>query len=105
MTAFWFFASSLAAITFGLLCAFALIISRRHRDNQGNIVSQRITAVTLLSISTYVLFVLLIGFWVFGVPISVIVARGFGDERIAWLLLGTLVDTAIRLYAFFEPEA
>jgi hypothetical protein len=98
------FASSLASIIFGIFSFFVLRSTGNHRDGQRKIASGKITVCVLQSIALYTLFMCLLGQWVFKIPVSETIHSGFGDERAAWLLLGTAIDVTMRLYQLMDPE-
>jgi hypothetical protein len=104
MTVWGIFASSLASIIFGILSFFLLRHTGNHRDEQQKIASGRITVCILQSIAFYTLTMCLLGQWVFKIPVSETIRDGFGDERAAWLMLGTAIDVAMRLYQLMDEE-
>lgn len=54
--------------------------------------------------AAYTFVVLCISQWLFAVPLSYTIQRGFGEERLAWLLLGVALDLLHRFFVIFDPE-
>ena len=104
MQAWGIIASSLASIAFGIFSFFVLRAAGRHRDVNNKVASGRITVCILQSIVLYTLVVCLVGQWVLKIPVSETIHSGFGDERAAWLLLGSAIDVAVRLYSLMDPD-
>jgi hypothetical protein len=98
------FANSLASIAFGFTCFLWLRWLGNHRDKNRKIAQGRVTAWILQSIFLYTLVICLTGQWILGIPLSETIKSGFGDERAAWLLFGTSIDLAVRLYSLMDPE-
>jgi hypothetical protein len=55
-----------------------------------------------LGASFYTMIVLVIGEFFLGKPLSETIKLGFGDGRIAWLLVALAVDTSTRIVTLFD---
>lgn len=97
-------ASSASSVLFGVLSFLIFRRTGRHRDGNNRIIQGKITVCILQSISFYTLAICLLGQWALKIPLSQTIHEGFGDERAAWLLLGTAIDVLIRLYGLMDPD-
>ncbi|HEV7599062.1 MAG TPA: hypothetical protein VGO49_02240 [Bradyrhizobium sp.] len=100
---FYFAATPLASLLAGIIGLALLLFIGAHRDTSGEVSPAKIVACVLLCIVSYTFLVLIVGNFAFHIPVSVAVAN-FGEDRIAWLMLGLLADTFSRLYRLFDSE-
>jgi hypothetical protein len=100
-SAFSLISTPAASLLAGLFGVFVLIILRQHRDRVGNASPPKIVACFLLGIVSYTLLILVVGNFAFRIPISLAISA-YGDDRMAWLMLGLLADTFARLYRLYE---
>ena len=64
---------------------------------------RRLASIVILSASTYTFVVLVLSQLVVkGPQVSVLVHNGFGDQRVAWLLLGVALDGIFRVWDEFR---
>jgi hypothetical protein len=99
-----YIASSLASILAGLVMLLVLVRRGRHRDQDKAIAGGKISLSVLQGSALYTLIVCLFGHWVLHIPVSTSIHLGFGDERAAWLFLGTAIDVGVRIYGLFDPD-
>lgn len=98
------FASAQASILAGLLLLLLLFMMHRWRKDRaldGAGVGPRITACILLGITLYSLIICVFFHFFLGIEISDSVELGFGDDRVAWLMLGLTIDVGVRVYKLF----
>lgn len=99
------FANIQASIIFGfvaLICMFRHIVS--DNDNPGTR-PQRAAAIFALCASFYTFFLLVIS-QIFGGPvISELIELGFGNERVAWLLLAVVTEQCVRLLDMIKSKS
>ena len=60
-----------------------------------------IASTVLLAASLYTMIVLVVGEFFVGARVSETIKNGFGDGRVAWLLVALALDTGSRLAALF----
>lgn len=99
-----YIASSVASILAGLIVLFFLVRKGRHRDQDKSIAGGKISLSVLQGSAFYTLVVCIFGHWVLHIPVSTSIHQGFGDERAAWLFLGTAIDVGVRIYGLFDPD-
>jgi hypothetical protein len=99
-----YIASSLTSILAGLLVLCLLWRRGRHRDRDNAVAGGKISLSVLQGSAFYTLLVCIFGHWALNIPVSSSIHLGFGDERAAWLFLGTAIDVGVRLYGLFDPE-
>jgi hypothetical protein len=97
-----FLATSQASLICGALAMATLLILRRHRGEDGRTSPQKIVSAFLFGISVYTLIVLVIGHFFLHNMLEMI-SGGFGEPRVAWLLLGLAADGFARLYRLYDP--
>jgi hypothetical protein len=103
MTVFWgMVASPGASLLAGLSCLTLLWWSRTLRERDGSLHRPNITSAVMLTASFYTMLVLIVGEFFFSKPVSETIRLGFGDGRIAWLLVALAMDTGLRLIAVFD---
>lgn len=75
-----------------------------HRNRDGSLSRRRLASVFLLSASAYTFTVAACSDLFFqGPSLSLIVSDGFGNQRVAWLLVGVVLDSAFRIWDEFRP--
>jgi len=95
-------ATSQASLIVGVLSTIALLFFRCHRDEKGKTSPPKIVSSFLFGISVYTLTVLVVGhFWLD--DMMRLIAEGFGEPRVAWLILGLSADGFARMYRLFDP--
>jgi hypothetical protein len=88
------------------LVILALLLGKgRHRVG-GRVSRQRLAGSIMLPATLYSMIVGVVGQFALKIPISTTINSGFGDERIAWLLVFMTADVAFRIWNLFEdvPE-
>jgi hypothetical protein len=63
--------------------------------------ARKISSAVMLTASWYTMVVLVIGEFYLAIPISETIRLGFGDSRVAWVLVYLIVDMAIRISSLF----
>jgi uncharacterized membrane protein len=94
-----------ASLIVGIFGLVLLLAKRCHRDNRGKISRQKISAALLLAAAAYTMMTAVIGQFFLGIPLSQTIKHGFGDQRIAWLLVFLVVDMLARYLRLFDPAA
>lgn len=107
MTGIWgWLATPGAAFAVGVLFVCLIVLRGRHKKADGTLARQRIGAVFVLSAITYTFSILALSELVFGGPhLSKMVETGFGDKRLAYLMVGVTSDHVLRIWSnFVDPE-
>ena len=98
-TAWAAFANPTASLIAASLAVLVLIALGYHRDATGALTRRRLTSVIGLAASCYTFVVLVASQLLLDGPsVATLIREGFGDERIAWLLLLVTVDQFFRLW-------
>ena len=98
-------ASSATAIFVALVVLVILIRGGFHRGPNGKLSRQRCASVFILSASAYTFGVLSVSeLLIHGPKLSYLIHYGFGDQRIAWLLSGIVLDTVFRIWDEFSHD-
>jgi len=101
--AWWIVASPAASVIAAFVVLCLLIHRGFHRERDGCIARRRLASLVVLSASTYTFAVLVLSQLVLkGPKVSFLISDGFGDSRIAWLLLGVTLDGAFRVWDEFR---
>lgn len=96
-------ATPATSLLVGVVLLAFLIKRGFHRDLAGSLSRRKMASVFLLSASTYTFVVLVLSQLVFrGPAISILVDKGFGNERVAWLMVGVSLDGAFRIWEEFR---
>lgn len=96
-------ASSAATVIVGVAAVWWLRRCGFHRDASGTLQRPRIASVFVAAATTYTFATLTASELVFkGPAISVLIHEGFGDQRIAWLLVAVVIDSICRLREEFR---
>ena len=99
-----YLASPLASLFAAILILILLVRLGYHRDRNGAITRRRLASVFGLAASSYTFAVCVLAQLVFGGPdVATLIERGFGSERVAWLLLIVVLDQFFRLWDEFRP--
>jgi hypothetical protein len=94
--------TSQASLIVGVLAMILLVALRRHRDEHKKTSPLKISTSFFLGVSVYTLIVLLIGhFWLNNM--TDMISAGFGEARVAWLLLGLTAENFAKLYSLYDP--
>lgn len=97
-------ASPLASLFAAVVILFLLVRLGYHRDRNGAITRRRLASVFGLAASSYTFAICVAAQLVFSGPdIAALIDRGFGSERVAWLLLIVVLDQCFRLWDEFRP--
>ncbi len=96
-------ANPLASIAAGILVLAILLTTRRHRARDGSTVTSRIVGAFLFGLATYTFLILIIGHFSHFRTLSAAIHTSFGDDRVAWLIVGITIDQFARLYRIFDP--
>jgi hypothetical protein len=103
MAIFWSWSANPAAsLSMGILVFIVALFQGRHRGDDGKIEPTRVISAALQPPVLYTLLISVLGHFYLKIPISTTFSQGFGDERIAWLVLGLSLDIAIRLLSLFD---
>ena len=78
-----------------------LLWKRAHRDKNGKVSRQRLAGAVVLPATLYAMVVCIVGHFFLRIPVSSTISNGFGDERIAWLLVALSADVAWRIWGLF----
>ena len=98
-------ASSSAAVLFAALALGILIYLGYHREPGGRLGRRRMGSVIGLSASCYTFVICVFSQLVVkGPKISELIEFGFGNDRIAWLLLILTFDQSFRLWDEYRPH-
>ena len=82
-----FLANAGWSVLAGVITLGCLIWRGKHRDSQGKLIQARVPLSVANGAALYTLIICMIGNWAWGMPISDIIRDGFGDQRMAWLML------------------
>ena len=107
MTGIWSWVATPAAPFFvGFVFIIWLIRLGRHKKNDGTLARHRIAAVFILTAITYTFGILAVSeLFLNGPHLSKMVEEGFGDKRLAYLMVGVTSDHILRIWAHFsDPE-
>ncbi len=91
-----------ASLIAGLFGLAYLIYSGKCRGHKVNLPRGRFANAVMLSALFYTLIVLVVGQFFFGHAVSTTINQGFGDTRVAWLLVVLAVDVGNRVIDIFE---
>ena len=99
-----YLASPLASLFAAIVILILLVRLGYHRDRSGAITRRRLASVFGLAASSYTFAICVTAELVFGGPeVAALIDRGFGSERVAWLLLIVVLDQGFRLWDEFRP--
>ena len=102
MLKIWFWiASPGASLIAGLACLLLLWLKNRRATGEARMSRANIASTVLLAASLYTMIVLVVGEFFVGARVSETIKNGFGDGRVAWLLVALALDTGSRLAALF----
>jgi hypothetical protein len=102
--AWHYVASPLASLVTAIVILILLIRRGYHRDRSGAITRRRLASVFGLAASSYTFAVCVLSqLFVGGPDVAHLIERGFGSERVAWLLLIVVLDQCFRLWDEFRP--
>jgi hypothetical protein len=96
-----FIASPGASLLAGILCLLVLFLKNRSRDERSKVWRADVGSVVLLAASLYTMLIVILGDFFAIAKVSETIRDGFGDGRVAWLILGLALDTGARLAALF----
>jgi hypothetical protein len=97
-------ASSGAALVAGLACLAAIIFAGRHIDPKTGALNGVVcTTAVPNGALLYTAIVLVVGDFYLHYPVSVTVAEGFGDGRIAWMFVDYAVETSFKVWTRLTP--
>lgn len=105
LTGVWpYLASPLASLVTAIVILILLVRRGYHRDRNGAITRRRLASVFGLAASSYTFAICVLSELVLGGPdVALLIDRGFGSERVAWLLLIVVLDQCFRLWDEFRP--
>jgi len=99
----WYYLATVqASIVAALFLTLCLIRSGHHRDENGKTDEAKIVACFLVGLSVYTLSCLVVGNF-FLSNLAWMIIDTFGEQRIGWMAVGLLADSAARLYVLFDP--
>jgi hypothetical protein len=90
-----------ASLLAGVVALVALVILKKCTEKNGELSARRISSAVMLTASCYTMVVLVIGEFYLAIPVSETIRVGFGDSRVAWVLVYLIVDLAIRIASLF----
>jgi hypothetical protein len=99
----WFLANPLASMVSAVAMLSILVWLGYHRDPTGKLARRRMAAVVILSASAYTF--ALCAFcelFMHSPHLSVLIKYGFGEQRVAWLLLGVIIDICFSIWDEFR---
>ena len=91
-----------ASIVAGCLALAVLLVARRHRNAEGKTLVPRMVSVFLFGLAGYTMLIIIVGHFFGRTPVSATV-KLFGDDRIAWIFVGLVMDQFARIYRAFDP--
>jgi hypothetical protein len=91
-----------ASLLAGMICLFMLWRAGGLRDAGGALKRLTFASAVTLGASFYTTLVRVTGEFFIGRSLSETIKTGFGDGRIAWLLVALAVDTSTRVIALFD---
>lgn len=97
------FASAQASLAVGVTVTILLIRKGYHRGLQGDILKARLSKVFLGSIVVYIFGVCALGQLVLEGPSVSDLIHKFGEERIAWVMVGLVFDYTLTVWDHFRP--
>lgn len=59
----------------------------------------------MLTASCYTMIVLVVGEFFMGLPVSATIHSGFGDSRVAWVLVYLVIDLGIRIAGLYVSSS
>jgi hypothetical protein len=106
LTGIWYWlASSATSMIFAVLALSILIRLGYHREPNGRLGRRRMGSVLGLAASSYTFVVCVVSqLLVKGPSISELIVNGFGNDRVAWLLLILTFDQCFRLWDEYRPH-
>lgn len=92
-----------------LVCAAAMVVVLVrlgfHRDKKGALTRRRLASVVGLSASVYTFGLCIFSQLIINGPeMSELISSGFGNERVAWLLVVVVGDGVFRLWDEYRPS-
>jgi hypothetical protein len=97
-------ASPFSAVVVGI--AVILIFHRNgfHRGAKGDLARRKLGTVFILSGTVYTFGLCALSqLALHGPTVSVLIEHGFGNQRVAWLFSGLVIDAFFRLWSEFGP--
>ena len=95
-------ASPLASLLAGVAALTLLVFTGKHRDAAGGLVSVRLASAFGMAVSFYVLLILVVGNFLFNIPISETIQYGFGNDRLGWLFFIVIAHLGLALWDQFK---
>jgi hypothetical protein len=104
ITGVWYYlASPIASLVIAVVMLSILIRLGYHRDPNNALARRRLATVVTLSAAAYTFIVLATSELIFHGPhLSVLASEGFGNVRIAWLLLAVVIDICFSIWDEFR---
>lgn len=100
----WAYTATPASSLFvGIVTVALLVVCGFHREPGAPLNRLRIASVFVTSAATYTFCILAWAQIVCTISLSRVIAHGFGDERIAWLLVAVTFDGVLRIWDEFRP--
>lgn len=97
-------ASPAASLIAAVIVIILLVRTGYHRDDAGKLIRKRLASVLILGAATYTFAVLSLSQLLGGPALSKLSSEGFGDGRVAWLLLGVVADGIFRIWDEFRKS-
>ncbi len=104
MTSLWgWVASPGAALTAGVCTIILLTLNGYHRNDDNSLANTKIVKVFLLSTLAYTFLTLAISeILIEANTLPVLISDGFGNGRVAYLLVGVALDQMLRVWDEFR---
>jgi hypothetical protein len=99
---YWWLATPGASLIVGITGLWWLWKKNCYRDHRGKISRQKISSAVLMPAAAYTMAIAVIGQFFLHIDVSSTIKDGFGDQRVAWLLVFLVVDVMARYYRLFE---
>jgi hypothetical protein len=96
-------ASPAAALLAGAFTLWLFIFTGRHREPDGKLAPTRLYTGILLGLAVYAIVVACTGQLIWHKSIARTIERGFGEDRVSWVLVGVAIDMLLRLWQQFDP--
>ena len=96
-------ATPAASLIMAIFIVSLLVRAGYHRDSDGVLSRQRLASVFILSASAYTFCILATAQIFFDHPsYAVLVDKGFGNDRLAWISVGVITDSIWRIWDEFR---
>lgn len=99
----WTATPAASVVAGGLLLAI-LILCGRHRDGNRRTSRLKFVNAFMLGATEYTWAVIMYEHFFMKVPITSVIDHGFGEERIAWIFLFTMIEVAARALELFDRD-